>query len=154
MNDGTKNLVPTNERTKEEQREIAQAGGKKSGKVRKERKSMKETWDVIRKLPMTDGDALDIDTVQNIGEAKGANLTVEQSMILAIAARASKGDVKAFQALSRYTETQNAVELANRKAELEIAKLEAELDAYKKAVERAESGQVMIVDDIESNKAE
>ena len=37
-----KNLIPLNERTKEEQREIAQMGGKKSGEVRRERKKLKE----------------------------------------------------------------------------------------------------------------
>ena len=37
-----KNLIPINERTKEEQREIAQKGGKRSGEVRRARKTLKE----------------------------------------------------------------------------------------------------------------
>ena len=37
-----KNLIPQNQRTKNEQREIARKGGLKSGKVRAERKLLKE----------------------------------------------------------------------------------------------------------------
>ena len=40
---GQENLIPLNERTKEEQREIARQGGIASGIVRKEKKTMKET---------------------------------------------------------------------------------------------------------------
>lgn len=36
------NLIPMNERTKEEQRKIARKGGIASGKARKERKALKE----------------------------------------------------------------------------------------------------------------
>lgn len=39
---GIKNLRPLNTKTKEEQREIARMGGKKSGEVRRKRKTMRE----------------------------------------------------------------------------------------------------------------
>ena len=37
-----KNLIPFSERTEKEQREIRQKGGRKSGEVRRERKTLKE----------------------------------------------------------------------------------------------------------------
>lgn len=40
--DGTKNLIPLNQRSKEEQKRIARNGGIKSGEARRERKSLKE----------------------------------------------------------------------------------------------------------------
>lgn len=40
---GTKNLIPMNERTEREQKEIATKGGIASGIVRKEKATMKET---------------------------------------------------------------------------------------------------------------
>ena len=40
---GQENLIPLNERTKDEQREIARQGGIASGIVRKEKATMKET---------------------------------------------------------------------------------------------------------------
>ena len=42
MADGQDNLIPLNERTKEEQREIARQGGIASGKVRQEKATMKK----------------------------------------------------------------------------------------------------------------
>lgn len=40
--DGTKNLKPMNQRTKEEQKKIASAGGKASGKARRNRAMLKD----------------------------------------------------------------------------------------------------------------
>lgn len=39
---GTKNLIPLNKRTKEEQTQIATKGGKASGEARRKRKTLKE----------------------------------------------------------------------------------------------------------------
>ena len=39
---GTKNLKPLNTRSKEEQKKIRSAGGKKSGEVRRQRKTLRE----------------------------------------------------------------------------------------------------------------
>lgn len=47
----SKNLIPMNERTKDEQREIARKGGKESGKVRRHKRSMKEAAQLILQLP-------------------------------------------------------------------------------------------------------
>lgn len=51
------NLVPLNERTKEEQREIAKKGGIQSGKVRRRKRTMKEAAQLILKLPVSDEQA-------------------------------------------------------------------------------------------------
>lgn len=40
--DGTKNLIPLNQRSKEEQKQIARNGGIKSGEARRKRKTFKE----------------------------------------------------------------------------------------------------------------
>lgn len=42
-----KNLIPMNERTKEEQREIARKGGRESGKVRRRKRTMKDAAHLI-----------------------------------------------------------------------------------------------------------
>lgn len=46
-----KNLIPMNERTKEEQREIARKGGRESGKVRRRKRTMKDAAQLILQLP-------------------------------------------------------------------------------------------------------
>lgn len=45
--DGTKNLIPLNERTKEEQKEITTKGGVASGIARREKATMKQTLEML-----------------------------------------------------------------------------------------------------------
>lgn len=47
-----KNLIPMNERTKDEQREIARKGGRESGKVRRRKRTMKDAAQLILQLPV------------------------------------------------------------------------------------------------------
>lgn len=47
--DGTKNLIPLNKRTKEQQKEIARKGGIASQKKQKERKTFKEQFLILLK---------------------------------------------------------------------------------------------------------
>ena len=50
------NLKPFNERTEEEQREIARLGGIASGEARRRKKTMKQQFDLLLSLPVkTDG---------------------------------------------------------------------------------------------------
>lgn len=46
-NNGQDNLIPLNERTKEEQREIARQGGIASGKARQEKATFKKTLEML-----------------------------------------------------------------------------------------------------------
>ena len=50
---GKENLIPLNKRTKEEQREIAKMGGKKSGEVRREKKKLSEIFNWHYKFDFT-----------------------------------------------------------------------------------------------------
>lgn len=45
--EGKKNLIPFNERTEEEQREIARMGGIASGEARREKATMKKTLETL-----------------------------------------------------------------------------------------------------------
>ena len=47
-----KNLIPINQRTKSEQREYRSKGGKKSGEVRRQKKKMKETMNMLLSLEL------------------------------------------------------------------------------------------------------
>ena len=49
-----KNLIPNSERTPEERREIATAGGKASGVSRRRKRSLKEAADLYLSLPVSD----------------------------------------------------------------------------------------------------
>lgn len=54
-NNGNKNLIPMNRRTKAEQREIAAKGGVASGEARRAQKTLKEYAEFLLSLPVTDG---------------------------------------------------------------------------------------------------
>ena len=57
--DGTKNLKPMNQRTKEEQKEIATAGGIASGEARRRKRTMKELFEMALERPPTKKSNLD-----------------------------------------------------------------------------------------------
>lgn len=91
-----KNLIPFNERTESEQREIAQQGGIASGKARRRKRSMKEAADYYLSLPETDRrrvnallrDEVDPEDVDN-----------QMSVVMGMAEAAKRGDARAANVL-------------------------------------------------------
>ena len=51
-----KDLIPLNQRTKDEQKEICRRGGKRSGEVRRQQKAMKEIFETIKDAKVKDPD--------------------------------------------------------------------------------------------------
>ena len=87
-----KNLIPFDQRTEEEQRDIRSAGGKASGVSRRRKRSLKEAADLYLSLPVTDrrvwnkisrrgGDPEDIDN--------------QMAMIIGLTMAATAGNAKA-----------------------------------------------------------
>ena len=70
MNNGNDNLIPFNQRTEEEQREIARQGGIASGKVRKEKATMKKTLEML--LSSKDKKGRPYSDLVTLGLIKGA----------------------------------------------------------------------------------
>ena len=66
---GTKNLKPLNTRSKEEQKKIRSAGGKKSGEVRRARKTLREELLAI----LSDGDIQAKMSLALVNEALNGN---------------------------------------------------------------------------------
>jgi hypothetical protein len=90
------NLIPFNERTESEQREIAKQGGIASGRARRRRRSMKEAADYYLSLPETDRrtvnrllrDAIDPEDIDN-----------QMAVVVGIAEQAKRGDARAASVL-------------------------------------------------------
>ena len=90
--DGYKNLVPLNERTKEEQRAIQQDGGIASGAARRRKRSLKEAADLYLSLPVSDR------RVWNKIARKGVDpedIDNQMAMIIGLTMAATAGDAKA-----------------------------------------------------------
>ena len=138
----------------EEAREMGKIGGKRSAEARKRNAEIR----AILAMPLKEGALDSIEDIQNLSNVNGANLTVEQAMTLAMVRKALKGDVKCYETLMRQESARKAAELSNLKAEREIEKLKNEIEeqrmrheAYKNAMERAQSSEVTIIDDIPSD---
>ena len=87
-----KNLIPNSERTPEERREIATAGGKASGVSRRRKRSLKEAADLYLSLPVADRRTwnkiarrgVDPDDIDN-----------QMAMIIGLTMAATAGDARA-----------------------------------------------------------
>lgn len=135
--------------------ENGRKGAQASAEAKRKKKSMIKVWETVRGLPLHNGTRTSIEEVQSIANVQGANLSVEEAMMLAMARKAVSGDVRAFEALTKFTDqdraaqlARRAAELANKKAKLEIEQLEMQLQAYRSAFEQANESQVVILDDI------
>lgn len=91
-----KNLIPFNERTESEQREIAQAGGIASGAARRRRRSMKEAADYYLSLPETDRRTVNKMLRDQIGTEDIDN---QMAVVVGIAEQAKRGDARAANVL-------------------------------------------------------
>ena len=87
-----KNLIPFDERTEEEQREIRASGGRASGESRRRKKSLREAAELYLSLPVANrrawnkisDEGVDPDDIDN-----------QMAMIIGLTQKAVKGDAKA-----------------------------------------------------------
>lgn len=87
-----RNLVPFDERTENEQRKIASAGGKASGKARRRKKSMKQKMQLLLSLPAADNDQAELSAIGVDPEDMDNEMVLVKALFLA----AAEGDTKAF----------------------------------------------------------
>lgn len=87
-----KNLVPFDERTESEQREIASAGGKASGKARRRKKSLKQKMQLLLSLPAADNDQTELAAMGIDPEDMDNEMVLVKALFIAAAA----GDTRAF----------------------------------------------------------
>ena len=102
---GEDNLIPMSERTKAEQREIARKGGIASGKARSANAQMKKRLEQIIQMTLKEGKA---DKIKNLADAKGANLTISDALLVKLVTMALSGNVKAINTLMGMLDTQEA----------------------------------------------
>ena len=128
-----KNLVPFDEQTESEQREIASAGGKASGKARRRKKSMKQKMQLLLSLPAADNDQTELSAMGVDTEDMDNEMVLVKALFIAAAA----GDTRAFDRI------QDVLGRSVAREELALKKQEAkrkaasgeDTQAMKKAVE-------------------
>ena len=93
----SENLKPMNKRTKSEQREIAKKGGKKSAEKRRERKELRELFDVFLNM---DAPQKMKDKVQEIlPELTNDRLSLKAALVICMIEKIMAGDTKAFEVM-------------------------------------------------------
>ena len=95
-----KNLMPIEEvnsrRTREQHSADSRKAGIESGKSRSITADMRKRLEQIVKMTLRDGRA---DKIKNISEAKGANLTVSDALLVKLVTMALSGNIKAMDKL-------------------------------------------------------
>lgn len=76
--------------------EYGKKGCVKSAEVRRKKKRMKESLDILLTMPLKRGKDVEIADIQSFAQLKGKNITVEQAMLIAQIQRALKGDTNAI----------------------------------------------------------
>ncbi len=87
-----KNLVPFDERSEKEARELGQKGGIASGKARRRKKNLKQKMQLLLSLPAADNDQSELATMGVDPEDMDNEMVLVKALFLAAAA----GDTRAF----------------------------------------------------------
>lgn len=97
------NLIPLNERTKEEQREIARKGGIASGKARRKKKLLRQILDEIGESRLNTNEAKDIAKALSMNKR---DVTYDVAIMFKAVNEAMNGNIKAMEFI-RDTRGQN-----------------------------------------------
>ena len=84
------NLIPINQRTKSEQREIQRQGGLASGRVRRQRADLKRAFETLLSSEVNN------EQMRDLLVGLGYDPTNEMALALVVLQKALNGDVKAF----------------------------------------------------------
>lgn len=124
-----KNLIPNSERTPEERRKIAAAGGRASGVSRRRKKSLKATMRAILDLPVTSQE--DYERLAEIGVPveEHDNQTL---MLVGLFQAAAAGNVKAVHEVRAILQEQTETPLEAKERKLRIEKAAAEVKAMQR----------------------
>ena len=98
MNDD--NLIPTTKRTKKEARELGIKGGKKSGEVRRQRKTQREQLQLLLSLPLKNPKA--VEQIKNLG-IEDNEINNQMAMNVAmfnLILKGGKGAVQAYNSIN------------------------------------------------------
>ena len=91
------NLVPfTSDQSHEEAVRNGRKGGIESGKVRKQNADLKKRLKEIANMALREGD---IDEIKTLADAKSANLSISDALLVKLVAMALGGNIKAMNTL-------------------------------------------------------
>lgn len=128
------NLVPfTGEQSRDEAVKNGKKGGKASGAARRKKKAMREEFEELLSLTLTNPKL--IQNLEGLGIPVKKDTTIQTAILAAMIHQAAKGNVKAFKEIKDTVETAKAEE----KEKMVTDRLELMRDAFaRQAREKAE----------------
>lgn len=113
------NLIPANKRTKDEHREIAKKGGIASGKARRKKANLKKAFETILQSEVASPN------VKKQLEDLGFESTNEMALAMVMMQKAMKGNVRAFEQISKLTTTdvKDSLDKAEQKERIKAQKM-------------------------------
>lgn len=112
------NLIPANKRTKSEHREIAKKGGVASGVARRKKANLKKAFETILQAEVASPN------VKKQLEELGFDSTNEMALAMVMMQKAMKGNVRAFEQISKLTTTDAKDTLDKKEQKARIKRLE------------------------------
>ena len=145
---GADNLIPNSERTPEELREITRKGGIASGKARRKKANLKKAFETILQAEVASPN------VKKQLEELGFDSTNEMALAMVMMQKAMKGNVRAFEQISKLTTTDvkdtldkkeqkeriKRLELDNKKREQELSGSKSDTGLMESLLEAVKGG--------------
>ena len=82
--------------TPEQRAECGRKGGIAKREATRRRKEMRETLDILLKMPMKKGKTYSAEDIKCFADLKGKNITIDQAMMVCLVQKALKGDLSAI----------------------------------------------------------
>ena len=82
--------------TPEQRAECGRKGAQKSTETKRKRKEMRETLNILLKMPLKKGKQYSAEDVKCFADLKGKNITIDQAMMVCLVQKALKGDLSAI----------------------------------------------------------
>lgn len=140
------NLIPFNERTEKEQREIQRKGGIASGKTRRKKANMKKTLEALLVSKVSNPQ------LSKILKDMGFEDDYESALLLVAMQKALKGSSRHMELISKIVNSEGAKDTLDKKEQkARIKSLELENKRKAQVLEEAGGGadeSILIVDDI------
>lgn len=113
------NLIPANKRTKDEHREIAKKGGIASGEARRKKANLRKAFETILQAKVASPN------VKKQLEDLGFDSTNEMALAMVMMQKAMKGNVRAFEQISKLTTTdvKDSLDKAEQKERIKAQKM-------------------------------
>lgn len=124
-----KNLIPNSKRTPDELREMTKKGGIASGKARRKKANLKKAFEAILEADVKS------DKIKQQLESMGFEATNEMALAMVMMQKAMKGDVRAFEQISKLTSIDTKDSLDRKEQRERIKAIQLENSKREKALE-------------------